>query len=105
MQGLFPFIVVLALGYTCTGKKYHSAVTEVVLLPDTTKMVHVDFAAEIIPILKSNCTPCHFHGGKMYSSMPFDSPKTILDHPDGVLKRFKDPDELKKLKSFLEGSR
>jgi hypothetical protein len=34
--------------------------------------------------------------------MPFDKPETIRDHSAGVIRRFKDPSEVKKLKAFLE---
>ncbi len=65
-------------------------------VPDT-----VSFTQQIQPILHTHCMPCHFPGGKMYEKMPFDQPKTILDHQQGVLKRFKDEQETKLLTTFM----
>ncbi|MCE7923991.1 MAG: hypothetical protein DYG98_13115 [Haliscomenobacteraceae bacterium CHB4] len=67
--------------------------------PDT-----VSFLTQIQPILKTRCNPCHFPGGKMYEKMPFDQARTILDHPEGVLKRIKDGEEGRLMRQFLEKS-
>lgn len=37
----------------------------------------------------------------MYEKMPFDQAKTILDHPEGVLKRIKDGEEGRLMRTFL----
>ena len=37
----------------------------------------------------------------MYEKMPFDQAKTILDHPEGVLKRIKDGEEGRLMRAFL----
>lgn len=60
----------------------------------------ISFDRDILPILKTKCSPCHFEGGKMYQRMPFDNPRTIETHPEGVIKRFKDP-ELARIKAYL----
>ena len=62
----------------------------------------VYFKSEVLPILKKNCSPCHFPGGKMYDKMPFDKPATIIGHEAGALKRFKDQNELSLIKNFIE---
>jgi hypothetical protein len=67
--------------------------------PDT-----VRFAMKVQPILEKNCSPCHFTGGKMYASMPFDAASTILSHESGVMKRFKG-EELEVIKKYLEENR
>ena len=64
----------------------------------------IDFKTHIEPILKAHCTPCHFPGGTMYSKMPFDSARTLLNHQEGILRRIKDPDENKKIREFIERS-
>ena len=51
------------------------------------------FAAEVAPLLARRCAPCHNPGGKMYERLPFDDPATVASHPEGILKRLKDPDE------------
>ena len=60
------------------------------------------FQTKVIPVLKKNCSPCHFPNGKMYDKMPFDKPETIIGHEAGALKRFKDPNELILVKNFIE---
>jgi len=50
------------------------------------------FDASIKPILVQNCMPCHFPGGKMYERLPFDDPTVVRSHPEGVLRRLKDPE-------------
>lgn len=71
---------------------------------DTSNTVAVSFDADIKPILQAHCQPCHFTGGKMYARMPFDQPKTIRDHKEGIFRRIKDPEELKKLTAFLKSA-
>ena len=66
---------------------------------DSTQLISFD--KEILPILKTRCSPCHFTGGKMYDKMPFDAPKTITDHAEGILRRFKD-EEASKIRTYLE---
>ena len=66
---------------------------------DTISMVI--FETDVLPILKAKCSPCHFEGGKMFQRMPFTDPKTITSHPEGVLKRFKEP-ELGTIKVYLD---
>lgn len=34
------------------------------------------FQQNILPLLKNNCTPCHFPEGKVYDQYPFDDFKT-----------------------------
>jgi len=65
----------------------------------------VIFSAQILPMLQDRCSPCHFPGGKMYEKMPFDQPKTLLEHSEGILKRFKDESENRLLKQFVETAR
>lgn len=65
----------------------------------------VYFATQIQPILQKNCSPCHFTGGKMYERMPFDKAETIISHESGVIKRFKNEDELRLIKQFFAQSK
>jgi hypothetical protein len=61
----------------------------------------LDFEKDIQPILQSHCTPCHFKDGKMYQRMPFDQSKTLVDFQEGILRRLKNEEELKKVRAFL----
>ena len=59
----------------------------------------------IQPIFEKHCNPCHFPGGKMYEKMPFDNPKTILNHEAGILRRIKDAEENERIKEFVRLSK
>ncbi|HEU5292270.1 MAG TPA: hypothetical protein VFU05_16595 [Cyclobacteriaceae bacterium] len=96
-----PLFILLA-AYSCRKENTQPVNAQLDAVPvtsDTTKLL--DFDQDIVPILKSHCQPCHFPGGKMYEKMPFDQSKTILDHREGVTKRFKNQ-ELEKLKAYLQ---
>ena len=60
----------------------------------------VNFEKDVLPILKSNCNPCHFPGGKMYETMPFDQATTLTGHAEGILKRFK-KDSVVAIETFI----
>jgi hypothetical protein len=62
----------------------------------------ISFQKEIEPILVRRCSPCHFTGGVMYLRMPFDKDSSILQHPDGILKRIKDEKEKSRLQKFID---
>jgi hypothetical protein len=59
------------------------------------------FRADVAPILARRCAPCHNPGGRMYEAMPFDQPATVTAHPEGILKRIKDPAEHARIQSWL----
>ncbi len=59
------------------------------------------FDGSIKPIMVSSCMPCHFPGGKMYASMPFDDPKTVASHSEGILRRIKAPEKREPLEAWL----
>jgi hypothetical protein len=62
----------------------------------------INYKAQVLPLLQKKCTPCHFPGGKMYERMPFDNSQTIISHEAGVLKRFKDEQEIALIKQFIQ---
>jgi hypothetical protein len=59
------------------------------------------FASAVRPVLARRCTPCHEPGGRMYERLPFDSPQVVAGHRAGVLRRIKDPDDLRALEGWL----
>ena len=69
-------------------------------MKDTT--ARLSFENDIVPIFKSNCTPCHFPGGKMYDRMPFDQLQTIKNHREGILRRMKEKPDGEKIRTFIE---
>ena len=62
----------------------------------------LEFTTIIQPILQKNCSPCHFPGGKMYATIPFDKCEAIINHAAGALKRFSDKKENELVKLFIE---
>jgi len=61
-------------------------------VPATPTAVPDLFATRVRPIVQSRCAPCHEPGGKMYTRLPFDDPKVLSSHSDGVLRRLKGED-------------
>ncbi len=50
------------------------------------------FTTTVRPILATRCAPCHNPGGQMYGRMPFDDPKVVSSHSQGILRRMKGDD-------------
>jgi len=61
----------------------------------------VDFGADVEPILKAKCQPCHFSGGKVYDKLPFDRPETIKILGTKLFTRIQDENERKIIRAFL----
>jgi hypothetical protein len=105
MKWLFTGILATMLLKTCLDRdstKTDQPVSIVSKQPGLSDSIPaISFEKDIVPILKSRCSPCHFPGGKMYERMPFDKAKTLTDHHEGILRRIKDPAETDKLKTFL----
>jgi hypothetical protein len=59
------------------------------------------FASGVRPVLAARCTPCHEPGGRMYATMPFDTPAIVAGHRAGVLRRLKDPAERQAFEAWL----
>jgi hypothetical protein len=53
----------------------------------------VDFKSQVLPVLVSRCSPCHFPGGSMYSRLPFDQEATIDHLGTKLFTRIKKPEE------------
>ena len=67
---------------------------------DTPK-TQVDFDTQLKPIFQSKCMPCHFSGGKMYDSLPFDKPATIRKLGTKLFTRIKEENDRKLIEDFL----
>lgn len=61
----------------------------------------IDFSTQVQPILRTNCSPCHFPGGKLYEKLPFDKGETIINHEAGVFRRIKKEAEVNLIKQFI----
>ncbi|HVE72735.1 MAG TPA: hypothetical protein VNI54_15325 [Thermoanaerobaculia bacterium] len=60
-----------------------------------------DFQKDVRPILERRCQPCHFEGGKMYASLPFDKPATVTHLGEKLFTRIKDREEQAVIRAFL----
>ena len=61
----------------------------------------VDFQRHVQPIREKRCQPCHFEGGKMYASLPFDKPETIRKLGTKLFTRIKKDEEQAVIRAFL----
>ena len=62
------------------------------------------YRADILPLLKANCNPCHFPGGKVYDEYPFDRFKTVASLGLKLNTRLKD-DEQKVVRQWVESGK
>ena len=102
-----PYLLAAALAAgACAGRTPHGAAPAAALdaAPAPATPASDTFRAEVAPILAQRCAPCHNPGGRMYSAMPFDQPATVTAHPEGILKRIKDPVEHAAIQSWLARS-
>jgi hypothetical protein len=60
------------------------------------------FIAAIAPLLKTNCSPCHFSGGSMYDEYPFDDFDTVVKLGKRLRTRLKEPGQQQLLSEWLE---
>ena len=60
-----------------------------------------EFDSVVRPILHTKCMPCHFEGGKMYASLPFDRPETIRTLGEKLFTRIKDEESRTVIRAFL----
>jgi hypothetical protein len=99
--GLALLAIVLIFGlYLC----FH-ANSEASWVPKANRVSYspakVDFATDVKPILEKNCKPCHFSGGTMYASLPFDHPQTIKKLGTKLFTRIKDENDRRPIRDFL----
>ena len=59
------------------------------------------FAKTVQPILEAHCKPCHFSGGRMYDSLPFDRAQTVVKLNTKLFTRIKDENERAVIRRFL----
>lgn len=69
--------------------------------PASQPKARIDFETQLKPIFQSKCMPCHFSGGKMYDSLPFDKPATIKKLGTRLFTRIKDEHDRKLIEDFL----
>jgi|SRR5690242_7648703 len=85
-------------------KRVYSAAPLAIIAEPSPSTDHVDFDAQIKPMLQSKCMPCHFSGGQMYDRLPFDKPATIRKLGTKLFTRIKDEDKRRLIEAFLAQS-
>ncbi|MBI4427832.1 MAG: hypothetical protein HY562_01810 [Ignavibacteriales bacterium] len=68
-MNLLSFIIILSIQQPATTKTAKGK-------PLPPKAIY-SYQSDILPILASNCSPCHFSGGKVYDEYPFDNYQTV----------------------------
>jgi len=63
----------------------------------------VTFTTSIAPLLKANCTPCHFSGGTVFEKYPFELYETAFTLRTKLGTRLKEPDQQALLARWLQG--
>lgn len=105
MKTLLVILPCFFLVQTCvlqhTNNKPLTEKQSIQKIEDKKDTIAIDFDKQVKPIFVKNCSPCHFTGGKMYERLPFDKDTTILNHHEAILKRIKNDEENKLLKSFV----
>ena len=84
----------------------HKVQAERTASPSLLQSAPINFKQQIQPLLQTKCSPCHFPGGKMYASMPFDQASTILKigpKMDKMAQRLS-TDEMKTIRRFIDES-
>ena len=61
----------------------------------------IDFVTQVKPLLDPKCQPCHFNGGKVYATMPFDRAETIKTLGTKLFTRIKDEKQRQIIRDFL----
>jgi len=51
------------------------------------------YQGNILPMLKTNCTPCHFEGGKVFGKLPFTEYETVKTLGKKLNTRFGDKEK------------
>jgi hypothetical protein len=59
---------------------------------DRDKPKSVSFSADIAPLLAAKCQPCHFKGGKVFDTLPFDQYRTVAKVASRLNTRLRDKD-------------
>jgi hypothetical protein len=79
--GLFVLLCALSVGMIQQEKKQTKSAT-----PAT-------YQGNILPMLKTNCTPCHFEGGKVFGKLPFTEYETVKTLGKKLNTRFGDKEK------------
>ena len=89
-----------------SGMTSRSSITAVGSTENVTSSgpARIDFDSQLKPLFKSKCMPCHFEGGKMYQTLPFDRAETIRKLGDRLFTRIKEENDRKMIQEFLKQS-
>jgi len=101
--GFLLLAVLVAIGFAacCQTKVVTSSAAAFTTFSFVSPGKKPDFDSQLKPIFQARCQPCHFQGGKVYDSMPFDKPETITRLGEKLFTRIKDEKEQRLIREFL----
>ncbi len=70
--------------------------------PAPSKDTVYTFRNNILPLLQSNCNPCHVPGGKVHVKLPFDDYKTVVSLGKKLNTRFKQEKQQAIINGWIE---
>ncbi len=79
-----------------------SATTPEEKKPIQSKDTIYTFQKDILPLLQTNCKPCHFPGGTKYQKLPFDDSSTVFNLGKKLNSRLKEKEQQKIINSWVE---
>lgn len=93
---VYSGLLSLTMSTTRPGQKKNNT-KNITHTPDS-----IAFKKEVMPLLQSKCSPCHFEGGKMYERMPFDKATTLSTHAAGILRRLNDANDKQLVEKYIK---
>ena len=97
-------LLLVESGGTVKSARMPNAVATKTVSTVSAAKARVDFDTQLKPIFQSKCMPCHFSGGKMYDSLPFDKPATIRKLGTRLFTRIKEDTDRRLIEDFLTQS-
>jgi hypothetical protein len=97
-------LLLLESGGTVKSARWTNVVASAAVSSSSTTKARVDFDTQLKPIFQSKCMPCHFSGGQMYASLPFDKPATIRKLGTRLFTRIKEENDRRLIEDFLTQS-
>lgn len=101
MRTVILVIALASLLHVLSGKRIPRTAAAPVTSTVHSASAKLDFDAQIKPILQSKCMPCHFSGGQMYESLPFDRAETIKKLGTKLFTRIHDESQRQLIRDFL----
>ena len=70
--------------------------------PTDSTQTAVTFQQSIAPLLKANCSPCHYEGGQVVGKYPFEDYKTVKKLGEKLNTRLKEKEQQSLIAEWLK---